>query len=377
MKKIPVGILGATGLVGQQYVRLLHNHPWFKIAFLASSENSSGKTYHDAVITRWKGSDPIPSIIAKMPVYSVDEILLAKAHTRCVFSALKTEAAQLFEERYAKEGFAVISSASCHRMNPDVPLLIPEINPDHTQLISYQQKNRGYNEGFIVAKPNCTLQSYLLPLYPLHQKWKIKKAIVTTFQAVSGAGYPGIASLDILDNVIPYIDGEEEKAEQEPKKILGSFSNGCITSYSQLELSAHCNRVPVEDGHLACISVSFDEKPNCDEMITLWEDFNPLSSLPSSPKNPILYHHEIHRPQPKLDRLHGNGMTVSVGRLRPCSVLDYRFVALSHNILRGAAGGGVLIAELLKSQQYLPSYPHDQEKSPFLSAEDALSFSRN
>lgn len=309
MRKVPVGILGATGIVGQNYLRLLKDHPLFEVVFLASSKN-------------------------------VEEIETCLESCRFVFSAMSTEGAKQYEERYAQRGIPVISNASFHRASPDVPVLIPEVNPEHAAIIPIQQRNRGWKRGFIVTKPNCSLQSYMIPLAPLHARFKVKRLIVTTMQAVSGAGYPGVASLDILDNVIPYIEQEEEKSEQEPLKIWGRIRDNRIQAEEGIVISAHCNRVPVVDGHMACVSVQFETKPTRDEILQLWQGL-------------VVYRDEAARPQPKLDRMAGNGMDVTVGRLRPCPVLDFRFVALSHNTIRGAAGGGILNAEFLLNAGYL------------------------
>lgn len=337
-----VGILGATGMVGQQYVQLLQNHPFFEIAFLAASKESAGKSYEEAL--RGRSFCDLPSSIRKMTVHSIDEI---PKDIPFVFSALATDAAKTYEVQYAAAGIGVMSNASVHRLEPDVPLLIPEINADHIKLIPIQQMNRGWKKGFIVAKPNCSLQSYLLPLYPLHKQFQMERAVITTMQAVSGAGYPGVSSIDMIDNIIPYIQGEEEKSESEPLKILGE---------SKFSLSVHCNRVPVLDGHMACVSVKFKQKPKKEEILSLWNSFQgepQKLKLPSAPLRPLIYREEKDRPQPRLDRDAEKGMAVTIGRLRDCSVFDIRFVALSHNTLRGAASGGILNAELLYKSEYL------------------------
>lgn len=358
MKKIPVGILGATGRVGQQYLQLLSNHPLFEVTFLASSEQSAGKPYAQAVAGRWHSPDAVPDAFKNMTVHNIDQISTAKNACRLIFSAVSNEAAKIYEEMYAEQGFPVVSNAGYHRKSPDVPVLIPEVNPHHTDIIPLQQKNRKWKNGFIVVKPNCSLQSYMIPLSPLHDKFHVSQLFVTTFQAVSGAGYPGVSSLDILDNVIPYIANEEEKSEQEPLKIWGHISGTTFSPASDIAIAAHCNRVPVLDGHLACVSVKFRTKPTKEEILHLWNNFSGLPQklkLPSAPEQPILYTTESDRPQPRLDRNAGKGMSVSVGRLRECPVFDYRFVALSHNTIRGAAGGGILNAELLLKQGFLLS----------------------
>lgn len=356
MKKIPVGILGATGMVGQQYLHLLENHPWFEITFLASSENSAGKLYKDAVDSRWHISASLPECYQQLMVHRVDDIATAKKSCVFVFSAMSHEGAMNYEELYAKNGIPVISNASYHRKAADVPILIPEVNPEHAHIIPMQQKNRSWDRGFIVAKPNCSLQSYVIPLTPLHHHFTIKRLSITTMQAVSGAGYPGVSSMDIIDNIIPYIAGEEEKSEKEPLKIWGEIQDDKIIPNANISIAAQCNRVPVLDGHLACVSVQFNIKPTLDEVLHLWQDFTALPQtlqLPSAQKKTIVYQHNNDRPQPRKDRDTGNGMSVTVGRLRDCPVFDVRFVALSHNTVRGAAGGGILNAELLFKQGYL------------------------
>lgn len=354
--KIPVGVLGATGMVGQQYLQLLANHPWFDVRFLASSELSAGKSYCEAVTERWHMNTPIPEHFVNLPVHNISEIEKAKKLCCFVFSAISDDAAKIYEELYAKNGIPVISNASYHRKSLDIPVLIPEINGDHIRIIPIQQKNRDWKKGFIVAKPNCSLQSYMIPLTPLHHKFKVSKLLVTTLQAMSGAGYPGVSSLDMIDNVIPYIASEEEKSEQEPLKIWGNIQDYGILSANNIVISAHCNRVPVMDGHLACVSVKFEQKPHKEEILNVWKNFQGFPQqleLPSAPHRPIIYHEECNRPQPRKDREAGNGMSISVGRLRNCHLFDYRFVALSHNTIRGAAGGGILNAELLLNQGYL------------------------
>ncbi len=350
--KLRVGVLGATGMVGQHYVRLLQNHPWFEVSYLAASRESAGKSYAEALAEKGCSS----GVMLTLPVHRIDEIAAASSECDFVFSALGPEAALEYERQYAAAGLPVVSNASAHRNDPDVPVLIGEINPEHLAIIPEQQKKRGWKKGFIVVKPNCSLQSYLFPLYPLHRAFGIKKILVTTMQALSGAGYPGVSSLDILDNVIPYIGGEEEKSETEPLKILGQIENGRFVHASGISISAHCNRVPVADGHTACVSVEFASKPTGEEILRIWREFRGAPQelgLPSAPLQPIVYREEKDRPQPKLDRHTENGMAVTVGRLRDCPVLDIRFVALSHNALRGAASGGILNAELLFRKNYL------------------------
>ncbi len=356
MKKIPVGILGATGMVGQQYVHLLSDHPWFEVQFLASSEQSAGRSYGEAVLGRWHMAAPIPDRIAKMQVFRIDEIGRAKESCSFVFSSMSNEGAKIHEEIYAANGLPVISNASHHRRFADVPVLIPEVNSDHAKIIDIQRKTRGWDKGFIAVKPNCSLQSYMIPLEPLHRRFGVKRMIVATLQAISGAGYPGISGWDILDNVVPHIPGEEEKSEQEPLKIWGRIEGNRICDAEGISISAHCNRVPVVDGHLACVSVQFEKETSEAEILSLWEDFQGLPQtwqLPSAPIHPIIYRQEADRPQPRKDRNAGNSMSATVGRLRRCPVLGYRFAALSHNTVRGAAGGGILNAEMLLKQGYL------------------------
>lgn len=356
MERIPVGILGATGMVGQNYLRLLANHPWFEVCFLCASPRSAGQSYKDAVQNRWHMPTPLPPKESELPVHSIDQIELAQKKCRFVFSAVNSEIAKDYEEQYAMAGLPVISNAGHHRQTPDVPILIPEINASHLSILSSQQSARGWSKGFIITKPNCSIQSYMLPLAPLHEKFGLKKLIATTMQAVSGAGYPGLSSWDINENVIPYIAKEEEKSEREPLKIFGHIHNRQIIPAKDILISAHCNRVPVLDGHLACVSVEFENKPSQEEILSLWNSYRTLPqdlNLPSAPEKTIIYRDEPNRPQPRLDRNAGKGMAVTVGRLRPCNLLHFRFAALSHNTLRGAAGGGILNAELLVKQGYL------------------------
>ena len=349
--KLKVGILGATGMVGQQYIKLLENHPWFEVSALVASEKSAGKTFADAVSGRWHMETNVPKSVRNIVVQKLDD----KIDCDFVFSALDSSIAKEYEEKYAAS-IPVVSNASTHRHTKDVPMIIPEINYDHIDMIPIQKSNRGWGKGFIVVKPNCSIQSYMIPLYALHKDFKVKKAIITTMQAVSGAGHPGVSSFDIIDNVIPYIGGEEDKSEKEPLKILGKINGNEFEYYKNLEISAHCNRVPTIDGHLVCVSLSFENKPTKDQILNLWKNFKSVPqelNLPSAPKQPIIYKEENDRPQPKLDRDVDKGMAITVGRLRECNVMDWRFVGLSHNTVRGAAGGGILNAELLKAKGYL------------------------
>ncbi|MEI6531593.1 MAG: aspartate-semialdehyde dehydrogenase [Chlamydiota bacterium] len=339
--KIPIGILGATGIVGQKYINRLANHPLFEIVYLAASERSSGKTYEEAVLGRWHQDNPIPEKIAPLLVYPLAENCQAIRRCRLLFSALDNESAIIFEPHFANIGFPIVSNASWGRKEADIPVIIPEINSDHLSILPIQQKNRSW-KGFIVAKPCCTVQSYLIALGILHKEFGLEKVFITSFQALSGAGWPGVAAIDILDNVIPFVRGEEEKCEEEPLKILGSIGSSSIIKNSQIRISAHCNRVPVLDGHLTCVSFSLkDKRATKQDILNTWE---------RAPKGLIHYTESEDRPQPRKDKDRGLGMTVSVGRLRTCPLLDFRLVALSHNTVRGAAGGGVLTAELLVSK---------------------------
>lgn len=358
IKKIGVGILGCTGIVGQQYAVLLQDHPFFELSFLAASKDSSGKSYGEALLEKKRALESLPRSFLQMPVEIIDAVDQACQRCSFVFSAMSGEVAGTYEKLYASAGLPVISNASSHRMDPDVPLLIPEINPNHLEILPEQQKKRGWKKGFIVTKPNCSLQSYLIPLFPLHRLFGLKKVLLTTLQAVSGAGYPGVSCWDMMDNIIPYIPDEEEKTEREPLKILGAVhrEQGVILPKEGIAIGAHCNRVSVIDGHTACVSVQFERRPKREEILETWRGFKGLPqelSLPSAPEQVIVYRNENNRPQPRLDREEGKGMAVTVGRLRECPVFDFRFVALSHNTLRGAAKGGILNAELLYAQGYL------------------------
>ncbi len=348
MVKVKVGILGATGMVGQRFVQLLADHPWFEISALAASGRSVGKTYSDAC--HWVLLTRMPKSVAEMEVQECKPGL----DCRLVFSALPGDVAGPIEEDFAAAGYIVCSNASAHRLNPRVPLLIPEVNPDHLALIETQRRRYGW-PGFIVTSPNCSSTQLVMALKPLQEAFGLARVLVVTLQATSGAGYPGVASLDILDNVIPHIGGEEEKLESEPLKLLGRLEGGEIKG-AELTISAQCNRVAVRDGHLECISVELRRKAELGEVITALEGFRGLPQelgLPSAPRRPILIRREEDRPQPLLDRYAEKGMAVVVGRVRRCPVLDYKLLVLGHNTIRGAAGGAVLNAELLKAQGYL------------------------
>ena len=356
MKKTAVGILGATGMAGQRYIQLLEDHPFFEIKVLAASSNSVDKTYEEAVAGRWNSPSPIPQSIRQSKIISMEEPERIAKSCDLVFSAVDTPVAQKWEPEFARAGLKVVSNASAYRKDPLVPVLIPEINPGHLSILDAQRKAKGFESGFITVKPNCSLQSYLLPLHILDREYELESVVVTTLQALSGAGYPGVSSMNIIDNCIPFIPGEEEKSEQEPLKILGDVIDNQILAHTGINITAHCNRVPVLDGHMACVSASFRRKPEIDRIFQLWESFRGLPQelkLPSAPLKPVHYAPLPDRPQPRLDRDLESGMAITVGRLRPCGVHHIRFVGLSHNTLRGAAGGGVLIAELLKVEGYL------------------------
>ncbi len=360
MERMKVGVLGATGMVGQNYIRLLEGHPWFDVKYVAASPSSAGKKYVDAVEGRWLMDQDIPNQVRDLVVQDASDVEAAKGRCDFVFSSVEMDkqAIRETEDAYAAAGIPVVSNNSAHRGTADVPVLIPEINHDHIEIIPLQQKNRGWEKGFVVVKPNCSLQSYMAPIHALRQAgFPVVRAMVTTLQAVSGAGYPGHASIDMTDNVIPFINGEEEKSEVEPLKIFGSIENGEFREDDSIRISAHCNRVPVIDGHLACVSLEFgSKKPSLAEIKQIWQAYRSVPQelgLPFAPEQPILVREEKNRPQPRKDRDADKGMAVTVGRLRSCNVFDCRFVGLSHNTVRGAAGGGILNAELLKAKGYL------------------------
>ncbi|MCR5763721.1 MAG: aspartate-semialdehyde dehydrogenase [Treponema sp.] len=362
MNKIPVGVLGATGMVGQRYIKLLENHPWFKVTYVAASPRSAGKLYKDAVSSRWLIGADIPSDVAELTVQDANDEKKALGKCTFVFSALEMGKDEIknLEERYAAEGIPVVSNASANRWTEDVPMLIPEINSKHIDIIEKQRAHHGWNKGFIAVKPNCSLQTYMMPLYALIQAgYPVKRMIVTTLQAVSGAGYPGVSSFDMIDNIVPYIGGEEEKTERECLKILGSVSGDKIENAVLPVVSSTCTRVPVIDGHTATVSLEFDlpedKKPSIEEIERVWTSFKSVPQeldLPSAPVHPIVVRHEENRPQPRRDRETEKGMACVIGRLRKCNVFDVKFVALSHNTKRGAALGGILNAELLKAKGF-------------------------
>jgi aspartate-semialdehyde dehydrogenase len=344
--RIPVGILGATGVVGQRFVQLLENHPWFAVAWLAASDRSEGRPYKEAA--RWRMKTPIPAPVAEMTVSPAKP----EAAPRVIFAALDASIAAELEPRFADAGHVVVTNSSALRMRSDVPLVIPEVNPGHIKMLECQAWRHKSN-GFVVTNPNCSTIGLVMALAPL-QQFGIETVVAVTMQAVSGAGYPGVPSLDILGNVIPYIPKEEEKMEEETLKLLGRL-DGSKFIPAAFAMSAHCNRVAVEDGHTESVSIELKKKPATAEIIAAWNEFRSEPqelNLPSAPAQPVRYLESADRPQPRLDVDAGNGMTASVGRLRPCSVLDWKFTVLSHNTIRGAAGAAILNAELLKVRGY-------------------------
>jgi aspartate-semialdehyde dehydrogenase len=352
--KIPVGILGATGTVGQRFIQLLHEHPWFEITWLAASDRSAGKLYPDAA--KWNLATPIPANIAAMKVSAAAP---DSSTPKLVFAALDATAAQQIEPAFAEAGHAVVSNSSAFRMAEDVPLIIPEVNGDHVPLIKTQKWYKK-NGGFMVTNPNCSAIGLVLALAPLHHRFGIDKIFVATMQAISGAGYPGVPSMDILGNVIPYIAKEEDKMEAETRKLLGSLKEGSLNGSrvidADLTLSAHCNRVAVEDGHTESVSLKLRKSAQAEEIIEAWNEFRCLPQklkLPTAPEQPVIYETAPDRPQPRLDRDRGRGMSAVCGRLRPCNIFDWKFTVLSHNTIRGAAGAAVLNGELLKAQGYI------------------------
>jgi aspartate-semialdehyde dehydrogenase len=354
LKKWRAGVLGATGLVGQRLVKLLAGHPWFDLTEVAASERSSGKTYAEAV--RWHLDGPIPETARSLMVKGLDPSL----ECDFVFSALDSSVAGDAEEDFARAGYPVVSNSKNHRMDPDVPLLIPEVNAAHLEAIRTQQKNRGYNGGFIVTNPNCSTAGLVLVLKPLADAFGLERVFAVTLQAVSGAGYPGVASMDIHANVIPFISGEEEKMESEPQKLLGKW-DGARFIDAGLGLSAHCNRVPVLEGHLECISVSLKKIASLKEVCEVLRHFEvsaELAALPSAVRHPVVVLDGEDRPQPRRDVHAGDGMAAVVGRVRECPLLDIKLTLLSHNLVRGAAGAALLNAELLAARGFLNHRVH-------------------
>ncbi len=357
MKKYKVAVIGATGMVGQRFLTLLENHPYFEVSALAASSSSAGKNYKDA-IRKWHLQTPMPEKFAEIKVFdaATDIGKIAQSADFCFCAVnMKKDEIKALEEAYAKAECPVVSNNSAHRDTPDVPMIIPEINAEHLDVIASQRKRLGTKRGFIAVKSNCSLQSYVPLLYPL-KKYGIKSVAVTTYQAISGAGKTFETMSEITDNIIPYIGGEEEKSQNEPKKIFGKVEDGKIVPCNGLKITAQCLRVPVSDGHTAACFVSFDKKPSKEEVLKAWKEFSGEPQklrLPSAPEQFIHYFTEDDRPQARLDRNLENGMAVSAGRLRADEIFDYKFIGLSHNTLRGAAGGAVLLAELLCAKGYL------------------------
>ena len=358
MKTYRVGIIGATGMVGQRFATLLENHPWFQVTALAASGRSAGKTYTEALGGRWVMKTPVPAKMADMVLLNAEEdIEKMKERVDFVFCAVNMSKAETkaLEEAYAKAEIPVVSNNSANRGMDDVPMVVPELNPDHIAVIESQRKRLGTRRGFIAVKSNCSLQSYVPALHPLKDRYGLTKVLVCTYQAISGAGKTFETFPDIVDNVIPYIGGEEEKSELEPLKLWGKVANGHIVNATSPSITTQCLRVPVSDGHTAAVFASFEKKPDLDEVKKIWAEFEGEAqrlALPSAPRQFLHYFEENDRPQAKLDRNLENGMAVSIGRLRPDSQYDIKFVCLSHNTLRGAAGGAVLMAELLAAKGY-------------------------
>ncbi|MBR0132354.1 MAG: aspartate-semialdehyde dehydrogenase [Lachnospiraceae bacterium] len=353
-KKLRVGILGGTGMVGQRFITLLENHPWFEVVTIAASERSAGKRYEDAVGDKWKMPTPMPEAVKDLIVYNINEVEKVASTVDFVFSAVNMSKDEIkaIEEQYAKTETPVVSNNSAHRWTPDVPMVVPEINPEHLEVIESQKKRLGTKRGFIVVKPNCSIQSYTPMLHAL-KEFEPVEVVASTYQAISGAGKTFKDWPEILDNVIPYIGGEEEKSEQEPLRLWGKVENGQIVKATSPVITCQCLRVPVSDGHTASVFVKFKKKPTKEEILDRWKNFKGLPQelkLPSAPEQFITYFEENDRPQAALDRDTEKGMGVCAGRLREDSIYDWKFVGLSHNTKRGAAGGAVLIAELLTAQ---------------------------
>jgi aspartate-semialdehyde dehydrogenase len=357
MAKLKAGILGATGMVGQRFISLLENHPWFEVAAVAASPRSAGKTYAEAVGDRWKMDTPMPAAVKDMVVMNVNEVEAVAAKVDFCFSAvdMTKEEIKAIEEAYAKAEVPVVSNNSAHRWTPDVPMIVPELNPEHTDVIEFQKKRLGTKKGFVAVKPNCSIQSYTPALFALSE-FEPETVVATTYQAISGAGKNFKDWPEMIDNVIPYIGGEEEKSEQEPLRIWGHIENGEIVKASSPVITTQCIRVPVTNGHMAAVFVNFKKKPTKEQILEKWANFKGVPQeleLPSAPKQFIHYFEEDNRPQTKLDRDTEGGMAVCMGRLREDKLYQYKFVGLSHNTLRGAAGGAVLMAELLKAKGFI------------------------
>ncbi|MBQ7636762.1 MAG: aspartate-semialdehyde dehydrogenase [Lachnospiraceae bacterium] len=357
MEKFKVGILGATGMVGQRFISLLENHPWFEVVAVAASPRSAGKSYEEAVGDRWKMTTPMPEGVRKLTVLNVKEVEKVASLVDFVFSAvdMTKDEIKAIEEAYAKTETPVVSNNSAHRWTPDVPMVVPELNPEHFAVLESQKKRLGTKKGFVVVKPNCSIQSYTPMLHAL-KEFEPTVVVATTYQAISGAGKTFKDWPEMVDNVIPYIGGEEEKSEQEPLRIWGKVENGQIVKAESPVITTQCIRVPVSDGHTAAVFVSFKRKPTKEQILERWKNFKGLPQeldLPSAPKQFITYFEEDDRPQAKLDRDSEKGMGVFAGRLREDKVYDWKFVGLSHNTKRGAAGGAILSAELLVAQKYI------------------------
>ena len=358
MEKLKVGVIGGTGMVGQRYVTLIANHPWFELAAIAASARSAGKTYEEAVGAKWALDDPMPECAKKLVVKNAADVADVVKDVDFVFSAvdMKKEEILALEEEYAKAECPVVSNNSANRWTPDVPMIIPEINPEHLAVIDAQKKRLGTKRGFIAVKSNCSIQSYVPALSPFRADFGLDKILVCTYQAISGAGKTFKTWPEMVDNVIPYIGGEEEKSEQEPMKVWGHVENGVIKNAEKPLITAQCLRVAASNGHMAAVFVSFDKKPSMDEMKARWAAYKGRAqelNLPSAPKQFLHYFEEPDRPQTRLDRMNEGGMQISIGRLRPDTHYDYKFVCLSHNTLRGAAGGAVELAELLTAEGYI------------------------
>ena len=358
MEKLKVGVIGGTGMVGQRYVTLIANHPWFELAAIAASARSAGKTYEEAVGAKWALDDPMPECAKKLVVKNAADVADVVKDVDFVFSAvdMKKEEILALEEEYAKAECPVVSNNSANRWTPDVPMVIPEINPEHLAVIADQKKRLGTKRGFIAVKSNCSIQSYVPALSPFRDTFGLDKILVCTYQAISGAGKTFKTWPEMVDNVIPYIGGEEEKSEQEPMKVWGRVENGVIMNAEKPLITAQCLRVAASNGHMAAVFVSFDKKPSMDEMKARWAAYKGRAQeleLPSAPKQFLHYFEEPDRPQTRLDRMNEGGMQISIGRLRPDTQYDYKFVCLSHNTLRGAAGGAVELAELLCAEGYI------------------------
>ena len=356
-EKLKVGILGGTGMVGQRFIALLENHPWFEVTTIAASPRSEGLTYEEAVDGRWKMDTPIPEAVKKIKIMNVNEIEKVAATVDFVFSAvdMTKEEIKVIEEAYAKTETPVVSNNSAHRWTPDVPMVIPEINPEHFEIIEYQKKRLGTKHGFIAVKPNCSIQSYV-PALEAWKEFEPYECVITTYQAISGAGKDFKSWPEMVENIIPYIGGEEEKSEQEPLKIWGKIKGDVIVKAEEPKITCQCLRVPVLNGHTAAVFVKFKKKPTKEQLINALVNYSGVPQklqLPSAPKQFIQYLEEDNRPQVCMDVNFENGMGISVGRLREDTVYDWKFVGLSHNTVRGAAGGAVLCAELLKAQGYI------------------------